>query len=261
MLRDPTIEDFADWVQYHLDEAIKSADRTCQAVEREHNAQGRLRSGNTIIRCFDAAYVEFDKGVNAALGALRGAEERGVLDKDLLRDTTEKLLYQFVGDMKHACKAPLFREWGKVPSRVLDEKEGEFDKKVKFALRHFDVGHWNPPEPEIPASMKNEIKIDKMIGSVIQQGTRGSNQTVSITINFAEVRSALATLEKTLSDHPAPQEVAAEIEPEVQTIKAQLSKPTPSVTILREAGSTLRSIAAPLAASLRLTSSRPSTYF
>jgi hypothetical protein len=73
---------------------------------------------------------------------------KGVLDKTLLRETVEKQLRQFALDMRHACKAPLFREWQLVPSRVLDEKESEFDKKVEFALRHFDVGHLSPPEPE-----------------------------------------------------------------------------------------------------------------
>jgi hypothetical protein len=132
----------------------------------------------------------------------------------------------------------------------LDEKEGEFDKKVQFALRHFDVGHLSPPEPEVPASMKNEIKIDQMIGSVIQQGTTGSNQTASVTINFVAVRNALDNLEMILSKHPAPPETAAEIEPEIQTIQAQLAKRMPSVTILREATRSLRSISEGVAGGL-----------
>jgi hypothetical protein len=162
MLRDPTIEDFAHWVQFHLDKAIKSTHDACHVVERRNHAKGLLRSGNNIIECFDAAYGEFDKGVEAALGELRVAMVKGVLDKTLLRETVEMQMRQFALDMKHASKAPLFREWGLVPPRVLDEKEGEFDKKVQFALRHFDVGHLSPPEPEVPASMKNEIKIDQM---------------------------------------------------------------------------------------------------
>jgi hypothetical protein len=249
-LRDPTIEDFADWVQFHLDKAIKSTHDACQVVERRNNAKGLLRSGNNIIECFDAAYGEFDKGVEAALGELRVAMVKGVLDKTLLRETVEMQMRQFALDMKHASKAPLFREWGLVPPRVLDEKEGEFDKKVQFALRHFDVGHLSPPEPEVPASMKNEIKIDQMIGSVIQQGTTGSNQTASVTINFVAVRNALDNLEMILSKHPAPPETAAEIEPEIQTIQAQLAKRMPSVTILREAGRSLRSISEGVAGGL-----------
>ncbi len=250
MLRDPTIEDFAHWVQFHLDKAIKSTHDACQVVERRNNAKGLLRSGNNIIECFDAAYGEFDKGVEAALGELRVAMVKGVLDKTLLRETVEMQMRQFALDMKHASKAPLFREWGLVPPRVLDEKEGEFDKKVQFALRHFDVGHLSPPEPEVPASMKNEIKIDQMIGSVIQQGTTGSNQTASVTINFVAVRNALDNLEMILSKHPAPPETAAEIEPEIQTIQAQLAKRMPSVTILREAGRSLRSISEGVAGGL-----------
>jgi hypothetical protein len=250
MPRDPTIEDFADWVQSHLDKAIKSAHDACEAVQRQHNAQGRLRSGNTIIRCFDAAYGEFDKGVNAALGALGVAEERGVLDGQQLRETTERLLAQFISDMKHACKAPLFRQWGLLNAKVLDEREDEFGTKARFALRHFDVGHLNPVGPEVPASISNEIKVENMIGSVVQQGTTDSTQNASITINIAAVQNALGNLEKTLSEYPAPPEIAAEIEPELQTIKAQLAKPKPTFAILREAGSTLRSISEGVAGGL-----------
>jgi hypothetical protein len=144
----------------------------------------------------------------------------------------------------------MFREWKLVSPGILDEKEGEFDKKVKFALRHFEVGNLRPSQPEIPPSMKNEINIEQMLGGAVQQGTRNSTQTVSVTINFAEMRNALASLENTLGEHPPPPEVAAEIEPELQTIKAQLAKPKPSVIILREAGSTLRSIAEGVAGGL-----------
>jgi len=167
--------------------------------------KGRLRSGNTITKCFDAAYSEFDKGVEAALGALGVAEERGVLDSQQLRETTERLLAQFINDMENACKAPLFRQWGSMKSEVLDEKEGEFDKKVAFALRQFDVGHLNLAGPEVPASISNAINVENMIGSVVQQGTRDSTQNASITINIAAVRNALDSLEKTLSEYPAPQ--------------------------------------------------------
>ena len=73
---------------------------------------------------------------------------------------------------------------------------------------------------------------------------------MSISINFAEVRNAVAALEKALSEHPAPPQVAAEMEPEIQTMKAQLSKSEPSRSILREAGKTLRNIAEGAAGSL-----------
>jgi hypothetical protein len=200
-LRDPTIEDFADWVQFHLDKAIKTTHDACQVVERRNNAKGLLRSGNNIIECFDAAYGEFDKGVEAALGELRVAMVNGVLDKTLLRETVEMQMRQFALDMKHASKAPLFREWGLVPPRVLDEKEGDSTKRFS-SLGVARCGPPDPPEPEVPASMKNEIKIDQMIGSVIQQGTTGSNQTASVTINFVAVRNALDNLEMILSKHP-----------------------------------------------------------
>jgi len=99
-----------------------------------------------------------------------------VLDQQQLRETTERLLAQFIVDMKNACKAPLFRQWGGLSPKVLDEKEDEFAKKVEFAVRHFDVGHINPPEPEVPATISNQIKVEHMIGGAIQQGTSGSRR-------------------------------------------------------------------------------------
>ncbi len=240
MSRQPTIEDFTDWVQSHLDKATEGARAAIQAIERRRNAAGCFRSGGTIIAVFGAADAEVDRGIAAALGALNSALQRGQLDGKSLRQETEDRLRAFVDAIKETIKPERYLSWG--PEKIINERMAQFDSKLDFNLRQFDVGHLRPQEPDASPPTGNSINIELMAGGAVQQGTSHSTQNVVINVNIEAAKVALQCFEEALSDVAVPPDVLAKIRPELDTIKAQLAKPKPSSVILAEAGRSLRNI-------------------
>ena len=113
--------------------------------------------------------------------------------------------------------------------------------KVKFALRQFDVGFRDPAEPETPP-MANATNIGTMTGSVILQASPSATQTVEMKVGVMAISTALSTLEHELSKAQIGANAMTELSADIATIKAQLSKPSPSIRILQESGRSVRNI-------------------
>ncbi len=107
-------------------------------------------------------------------------------------------------------------------------------------LRQFDVGFLEKAEREaVSVSNNNTMNIGTNLGA-LQQGSHGSTQNASFTLNISEIREALQKVQEELAN--VPQAVRAKLEPELETVMAQLKKETPSHSILRETGTTIRAI-------------------
>lgn len=93
----------------------------------------------------------------------------------------------------------------------------------------------------------SHVSIQAGSGSIVQANSPGASAHVSI--NVGEVGPALASLEAALGTAAIGQQDRAEIDAEIATIRAQLTKPSPSTIVLKESGRTLRSILENLTAS------------
>jgi hypothetical protein len=71
-----------------------------------------------------------------------------------------------------------------------------FDDHLKFRLRQFYVGISVLHEPEVP-QVSNAINIGSMSNSVVQQGSPGATQ--NITMKVDEAKAAIAAIEATLA--------------------------------------------------------------
>jgi hypothetical protein len=76
----------------------------------------------------------------------------------------------------------------------------------------------------------------------IQQGSHGASQSGDFKISVETVTTALHKFESELSKQSLDDDKMTAIAADVATIKAQLTKPSPSMTILRESGKSLRNI-------------------
>lgn len=241
----PTIAHCSEWISEHLNKSLTELGRAVSGIAARNNAKGAYRSGATVIQTFREAHEHFDKGVKTALGELKRAMRITDLDHGELRKVTEYLLQDFKEKAKAATKPSVLKQFA--GPKPVDERLAEFDRKLDFALTHFDVGLLDPSEPEPPPSMS--VTVGSMIGSAVQQGTASSIQQVSSSsINVEVVRAGIAQLEEALRASEIPSSVLAEFRAELETIKAQLGKAQPSISILREAGQSLRTITESVAA-------------
>src|SRR5262249_43309511 len=154
----------------------------------------------TIVRIFGEVRKEFDAGIETALGELKRAVRKTSLDRDELRQATTKCLMNFATVIKAATESNSYRA---LAGDAIDRYLPEFDQHLMFKLRQFDVGFFDPPEPEIP-HLSNSINIGSMTGSAIQQGSPGASQKVEITLNVEIVTKALAQFESEIASTPLP---------------------------------------------------------
>jgi hypothetical protein len=232
----PTLDDFLNRIDWHIDKAL---DRVGKAVAdaAQHNA---LYGSRRTTLSIDAARTEFEAGIETVLGELKRAICDTLLEPEVLHEQAEQRLKKFTEDAKAATQVSDMSARG-MADHVKKEFDS-FDNHLSFALRQFDVGFTDPPEPEVPQMTNNSITVGNMTGN-IQQGSPGASQSFEFKLNVEGARTALHAFETELSkividDRTRLDELAAD----VATIKAQLSKSSPSLTILQEAGKSLRKI-------------------
>jgi hypothetical protein len=246
MFAEPTINDFLDNIRWHLTKAATNAGRAVGSVQSELAARGALQSGRAVLMIFDAVRKEYDGGIETALGELKRTIARTRLDRRDLRQATVQCLENFTLEMKALTKADQYRA---LVGKMIDEKLGEFDDHLRFTIRQFDTGFFDPHEPERP-HVNNSINVGTMTGSAIQQSSPGAKQNVEFKLNIDEAKAALSTFQASIEASQLPRQHLDEISADLRTIASQLSKTSPSLQILQEAGRSVRSIVEGVAASL-----------
>ena len=89
----------------------------------------------------------------------------------------------------------------------------------------------------------NFIRVEKMSGSTIQQGTVASTQNVNLSNDFiSDLNSFVSNLNKKITDIDIDSEKKLELQADLKTIISQLNSPKPKISIIREALESLRSI-------------------
>jgi citrate lyase gamma subunit len=246
MFAEPTINDFLDNVRWHLAKAGDNARRAVDSVIARLAAAGVLQSGRAIIEIFDAVRTEFDAGIETAFGELKRTINRTSLNRTDLRQAAVSCLENFAIEMKSLTQADQYR---RLAAQAVDERLNAMDRHLAFAIRRFDTGFLDPIEPERP-NVNNSINIGTMTGSAIQHGSPGATQSVQFNLKIDEAKSALAAFESAMKTVQLPKAQLDEVTADLQTIAAQLSKASPSLAIIQEAGRSLRNIVESVAAGI-----------
>lgn len=250
MFAEPTVADFLALIDWHFAKAIEHTRRAVGRIRSESAQRGTLQSGARIKLSIDAARTEFDAGIEAALGELRRVISNTRLDpQELWRHTVDRLR-KFAGDVKSAAEVTDVGKLGAAGSKIVEEEFRAFDQHLKFAIRQFEVGLIIPPEPEVPPLANNSIIIGTMIGSAVQQASPAANQNVSFQLKVETVSAALRDFETELSKQQVDQDSIAALQADIATIRAQLSKQVPSLSIIQEAGKSIRNVAESVAANV-----------
>jgi hypothetical protein len=113
-------------------------------------------------------------------------------------------------------------------------------RHLEFVLRQFDVGFHESDEPEVPQVSNAIINTGPMINSVVQQGSPGATQNVTMKID--EAKAAIAAIEANSGNLGLPADKLSDLQSDLATITAQLAKAMPSPSIVTEAARSVRNI-------------------
>jgi hypothetical protein len=183
LLAEPTLDDFADWIDWHISRAHKRAQEAVNQTRAEFAGHNRFLSGARVLNSIEASRKEFEAGVETVLGELKRSIKRTTLDRHELRRITAKRLTDFAEKSKAAAHVTGDQALRGTEKHV-SEQFVAFDQYLKFALRQFDVGNLDPVEPEVPPVANNSINVGTMTGSVIQQGSPGASQSGDFKVNL-----------------------------------------------------------------------------
>jgi hypothetical protein len=237
----PTINDFLALIDWHIAKADHSAKQAVSDVRRRASAAGRLNSGSTILLCFQAVRTLFDSGVETVLGELKRVGRKTELDRDELRQHAVQRLMDFAIAAKAIARTPEATGSAGIEEYVV-QQGAALDEHLKFAVRQFDVGFFDPAEPEIPAVAHNSIVIGTMTAGNVAQASPGAKQSVEYNLEIEATEKALTAFEAALASASLPSDTLAELTADISTIRAQLAKSSPSRVIVQEAGKTLRNV-------------------
>lgn len=241
MFAEPTIDDFVARIEDHIQRSLESARRAVREIENRNNARGSYRGGITVAQIFREVLAEFERGIDGALQRFRHSSRVGKLDSLEMREIFGDHLSVYRDQMKDATKHKTLRGFSSGPGlgRVIDEELSKFDEILDFKLRQFDVGFANAEETPVAnmvivhGNAHNFIAGD---GNVAQQGTRDSQ----LTVNAEDIAAKLALIEKELAKVHLTNSELAEMRGSLDTIKAQLSRPAPSISIVKDAALSLQ---------------------
>ena len=150
--------------------------------------------------------------------------------------------------MRNSREKLTFEAFGPAVTKAIAEILDKADAHHIAELDEFAVGAWRPREPGKETSVTNN-NVNNYGGTVgsVQQGGDGAQQVVT-TFDVAAMRQALDAFEQATASVELPAELRQAIAAEVDTLRPQLKKPTPSEVIVRESFKTLRSLVEGVAA-------------
>ena len=238
MTRTATMDDFIELIDQDIEKAMDRVHEAVNRVRSEFTQAGAFHGSRRVLFSIKAAQTEFEAGVEAVLGDLDWAVKDTLIDEGDLCEQTEQRLTQFAEKVKVATRVDDMESRG-VGDAITTGFLG-IDKYLKTALRLHEIGH-RRKKAEEPLVVDKSIKVGGNMTGNIQHSSPGATQSFQLNIDAS--RNALHTFETELSklsitDSAQLSEIAADVD----TIKAQLSKSSPSLPILHEAAKSLRKI-------------------
>lgn len=226
-----------DRIERRLTEYSREMARDVEAAEYAMARQ--LNSGAMIRRRLELIKQYMIKGTDWSLSEIEDycrrsrvarPDQKGFLDQALLR-----YLYQVVDASKvQSAQNPEFI------TRLLQTEIEAIRSMLGADLEEYQRGVWKPRLAPVQApAVQHVVNVGGDLLGAVQQG-EGNVQHTSIVINRQEVAEIVSRLESAVAD--LPEHLRNELQPDLDTIRAQLQKPAPNNVILGEASKSLRNI-------------------
>lgn len=227
----------------------RSAEAFGQAVRGIMNllaAKGMLGSGARIKKILEALRQQFEIDVIEVIGLTKTAAGQEVGGWEEIKEHAVSKLRAHYEALVALSKLPGRDDHVQVVESTIRPEFDRLRSFIDFAFSQVEEGYPPPTLSEARPISTNIQSNTVHVGShavvgALQQASDGSTQIVHLEISVTSVREALQGFEHALTETAAvPPDQRAEMQADIDTIKAQLAKPTPNSTILSEAGKALK---------------------
>lgn len=239
---------FNDRVRRHVTDALRQYRDEQKAVSHEMAAKGLGNSGPHLRRRVEVLrkwMVALTDQCFEDVTRLPGTQSmHRMVHADFLADQLGGFLMQAESDV-------LIFDPGPAASNAIKQEIRPIREGLEHDLRDFQAQLWRPRSHGKAVSVTNNtISLHGSNVGSIQQAGEGAMQTASVHFNVVAVQTALDDFVAALDASGVPDEVRRAAMIEVETIRPQLKKPAPNVSIVREGLHTLRNIVEGVAAGL-----------
>lgn len=245
-----------------INEGANQRAKAQAAIRAVHSKRGTLSSG---IFVSDACKSWTDITVQTVVDMIDGLrsefERLGSLDSNAFWEEVEREVSRILQGQYHSgaatVKADIATRGGLASSTgwIIDTQFGE-GKSVAFhrvgeiirehvqrdQIKGMIMSDQNS-EKKVEAVVNTyNTHIESMNGSMIQQGSTGSNQSIDTGLDLEAVKNILYELSNLLSKQNLGSGLHNELVADIQTIQTQLVKKTPNSTIIKEGLKTIRAL-------------------
>jgi hypothetical protein len=241
---------FSDRVRRNVAEVLRLYRDEQRAVSHEmaakglHNSGAHLRRRVEVLRKWMVALTDqcFED-----VTRLPGQQSiHRIFHADFLADQLGGFLRQAEGDV-------LIFDPGPAASTAIKLQIGTIRDGLGHDLRDFQAQLWRSRSQGKAASVTNTVNVHGSNVGSIQQAGGGATQAATVHFNAGAVQNALDEFVAALEASGVPGDVKSAAMIEVETVRPQLKKLAPNVSIVREGLHSLRNIVEGVAAGLLAT--------
>ena len=242
---------FHDRVKRHVADALRQYRDEQRAVSHEMAAKGLGNSGPHLKRRVEVLRkwtVALTNQCFEDVTRLPGQQSmHRLVHADFLADELGGFLTQAEGDVLIFDPGPAAKDAIKQLMRSIHEG-------LEHDLRDFQAYLWRSRSQGKATSVThNTVNVHGSTVGSIQQAGEGAVQTATVHMDVGAVQTALDEFVAALDASEVSDEIRSAAMIEVETIRPQLKKPSPNVSIVREGLHTLRNIVEGVAAGLLAT--------
>jgi hypothetical protein len=233
------LDDFDERLDFLIEEAEQAAAKGAARALAKAAQTGNLGNGRLPFWLLDEAQPAIDEMREQMLAAYDTARERHPHLEPDLREHLDARVSKVFDNLTTTLKLPQFRNARGMFAGVQDEiaqRRTRHERLVSHHISGFKVRKTHNAGDQNSITMHNS-------SAVIQQGGVGNLQSVTVTIDWRGVGEVAARLNEALSAVTVSEAVRDALSPDLDSIRAQLRKPSPSVVVAQEAARSLRNMA------------------
>jgi hypothetical protein len=232
------LTDLQERLQFLLNERLHALALARMGLQADLSDRGMLSSSAAIRGMEKLGKEHVDLAVPEFAAAVNHAAAAGV-DQGVLKAALDDTLERFLAGMQALLTAPESAKAFPGNSWARPEELTALCVRARSLVRQYQAGFISPANQ---GGHTMFINMTGATGVAIQQGTSGSTQEVHVAVDSRAASEALSVLSQEISSLAQGRAELADALTDIDTLRAQLNRTAPRTSVLRELGSSLRTV-------------------